>query len=293
MGAHQLASLGKPWLLQHMLDQGHPSASLPGRRHARHGRPRAAARPRAPPCAGLDAASRGARGSRAGALRPAGRRLQRRCGRRVRPAGAAAVPRLVAAPDPHPAAASTSSAAFTTIKAGSTSRPASSRICTWFATSASTSGTGRCLGDSTRIRRRGSCTSAASTPSCPSGSSCYDAQLQVDALKALQGDYARRLLSAGHDELRRERYGFASYDDDTPIPDAARRAHLALGPAAAEYGDPFRSGPSNVSRVVRGAIKSRCKQRLLLAGATGLEPATSGVTGRRSNRLSYAPSRRA
>ena len=26
------------------------------------------------------------------------------------------------------------------------------------------------------------------------------------------------------------------------------------------------------------------------AGATGLEPATSGVTGRRSNRLSYAPS---
>ena len=27
----------------------------------------------------------------------------------------------------------------------------------------------------------------------------------------------------------------------------------------------------------------------LLAGATGIEPATSGVTGRRSNRLNYAP----
>ncbi len=30
-----------------------------------------------------------------------------------------------------------------------------------------------------------------------------------------------------------------------------------------------------------------------MARVTGLEPATSGVTGRRSNRLSYTPARRA
>lgn len=66
----------------------------------------------------------------------------------------------------------------------------------------------------------------------------------MDGLKALQADYARRLLSAGHDELRREPYGFAYYDDGTPIADAARAAHLALGPAATEHGDPFRSGPA-------------------------------------------------
>ena len=38
-----------------------------------------------------------------------------------------------------------------------------------------------------------------------------------------------------------------------------------------------------------GLTSSRSDAPRSMAGATGLEPATSGVTGRRSNQLSYAP----
>jgi hypothetical protein len=37
------------------------------------------------------------------------------------------------------------------------------------------------------------------------------------------------------------------------------------------------------------ALKGDADGEVTKAGATGLEPATSGVTGRRSNQLSYAP----
>jgi hypothetical protein len=38
---------------------------------------------------------------------------------------------------------------------------------------------------------------------------------------------------------------------------------------------------------------TRTKSLQIKTGATGLEPATSGVTGRRSNQLNYAPAREA
>src|SRR5437588_12783107 len=40
---------------------------------------------------------------------------------------------------------------------------------------------------------------------------------------------------------------------------------------------------------IESGARRRAKCLILLAGATGLEPAASGVTGRRSNQLSYAP----
>ena len=61
-----------------------------------------------------------------------------------------------------------------------------------------------------------------------------------------------------------------------------RRMHM---PAAQRVPDePHHSGRTSVV-----ISKLNAKSLKGLAGATGLEPATSGVTGRRSNQLSYAP----
>jgi hypothetical protein len=49
--------------------------------------------------------------------------------------------------------------------------------------------------------------------------------------------------------------------------------------------------PTSFDELSGSTTKSRLERRLFRAGATGLEPATSGVTGRRSNQLNYAPDR--
>ena len=75
-------------------------------------------------------------------------------------------------------------------------------------------------------------------------------------------------------------------------PFVAPAAELSAGPNIARY-EHRRSPATGIARRER----TRCTvsfANLLwsggkLAGATGLEPATSGVTGRHSNQLSYAP----
>jgi hypothetical protein len=48
-------------------------------------------------------------------------------------------------------------------------------------------------------------------------------------------------------------------------------------------------GIGKVYQSTKTGHDSLVTRQLFLAGATGLEPATSGVTGRRSNQLNYAP----
>ena len=65
-------------------------------------------------------------------------------------------------------------------------------------------------------------------------------------------------------------------------PEARRPARVRLG----GDGDALRAG----GRRPPASGRPRAGERLGGTGATGLEPATSGVTGRRSNQLSYPPS---
>ena len=88
------------------------------------------------------------------------------------------------------------------------------------------------------------------------------------------------------------------------LPVAARGQRLELGQLARRRVRQSRQarggeGPARPARRLRAPVGScgswlaGTKPLHIDTGATGLEPATSGVTGRRSNQLNYAPKRRA
>src|ERR1700743_2586055 len=72
------------------------------------------------------------------------------------------------------------------------------------------------------------------------------------------------------------------------------RSRQFIGGAHRRPATPEHAGATATGRLLQGQRWCRSRrtthlQAVLGAGATGLEPATSGVTGRRSNQLSYAP----
>ena len=70
-------------------------------------------------------------------------------------------------------------------------------------------------------------------------------------------------------------------------PDRGRRSWRASAPVAGHAG--IRRGVAGAIDLSMGRACHVITKASRRAGATGLEPATSGVTGRRSNQLNYAP----
>ena len=85
--------------------------------------------------------------------------------------------------------------------------------------------------------------------------------------------------------------GASEVDNSIPLIDLVHGHHTR--PAADVWGtNGARPAGRGAGPVRTPRTAARIRKGIERTGATGLEPATSGVTGRRSNQLNYAPERR-
>jgi hypothetical protein len=122
---------------------------------------------------------------------------------------------------------------------------------------------------------------------CQEGLTFHSLRRTYAALRAELGEHPA--ITAAQIGYRDPRMTHRVYTDATGMKPRTRMGGLRGDGEWATKGTQTEVGTTR--KPLRSVSKKAQIQAQLDTGATGLEPATSGVTGRRSNQLSYAPER--
>lgn len=88
----------------------------------------------------------------------------------------------------------------------------------------------------------------------------------AEALSVLARAYGERLDAHGETTVADEAYGFAHFEDGTPIPAIVREIYADLGADAERFGDPFRtSHPESFFEWLRAPVRDRAGRSLGLS----------------------------
>jgi hypothetical protein len=145
-------------------------------------------------------------------------------------------------------------------------------------------------------RRRGTCGSSVHSARKRSNSAAGISRAPHSVLTGfrfhdLRHTYAALMVAAGaHPKYLQAQMGHSSIRVTLDLCDTSSRTRIGAfstpSTSSTAPSTPHRKRPEE-----RAERKKSPRAGTLRAGATGLEPATSGVTGRRSNQLNYAPRR--